>query len=1157
MNANIPFQTSFDLNGDWDFFSKEKETPNGVWPLQRNGVWHTGIHLTNSINSIVKAIVPGEIIAYRICDNYIDDFFDTNIKVSTSFVLMRHYFGEKGIPFYILYNGFASKTAIDTNEFSLPENVNGTNKYRPLFFKKWVIKNDVINELSCPVISFYNDKEHTDEAGYLFRDGRYLVCESKNGSSLYRHDKQFYLKSNIPGFNKVSDTNNTKYSEYILACKEHVSNSDYTKIINVYYDKEHAEKKFSFSLKKVFENSNNHCHIHVNSNNLNEKVQINFTSRSQYDYTFDTTFHILSSKKYTVGTNVLFNTNNELSNIIGCSVSAIEYNEAGSPITELIKKIYIGDIIKINSLVAENNSNYEYSITRISSSNHIKAGVAAVDKYINTASAQDGYIDCTDVKTLLSEKLVYDLSNKNVVNTSNTKQLVKLYDNYNKLSEGGITLLKKTQVKDSEVIEVVKTGNKTYVLLKINYVNEAYQNDSYTKLCTSGNKEYFFGYLEVDNSLEISQIVTSSYRDDTVNETVIWDSDKTGDEYFGPIGIFDADNNLDLHLETFFTDISDFSFKKRRKNDEDVQMVQISNEAKSTLFEVGDKYKLAIKETNFWKNKKENEEIKFYCKKITGYDKLSYKIFKKISLKLDKELYNYSLDGNYVIFADKYKIENTKIKKNKKYIYEKINEQDYILIESKNKTSKYYIFSDKLNLASKKEPLVLDENTYVFSCKKIKLVQIDKNKEINRNNNYLLFRNSDFYTCDGVDYLCFTLQGKQYFIEESDISHFKINSEYEHELEETNQNGGTKIEQDITTKRYNISDFPSFVLLEEPPRDSDSDYKCDILSLVKKVKLSNKDNIKLSDIYENKNLYDELSRLVIKCPSMWEKPNDWDSNYSNYITDDFNIWALNKSEDLNCLKEYIERQFIFSKNNKRDIFGANVKNTKYYYFNPIKFLKYYLKETVQEMNPYADSVITDLPGSSSGGICLVNHNPGFTPIYTSGDKYSLFSPLSGSIIDYSQSTGLFNEDYIGVPSYYRTKHYFYHEGLDLRGPEGTDVYSLIFGQVLAYGILDNYGRSIIIKRTSRESGIYLIAHLSEYGSMIDKGAMIAPGDIVGKCGGSGTGGYNVYIPHLHISFHNMKDKLSPSDSIKTIKDKLTTRRNPLNIGDIKNENKDY
>lgn len=582
MNENIPFQTSFNLNGDWDFFSREKETPNGIWPLQRNGVWHTGIHLTNSTNSIIKAIIPGEIVSYRICDNYIDDFFNPNIKVSNSYVLMRHYFGEKGIPFYILYNGFASKTVIDSNEFNFPENINGKNKYRPLFFKKWVIKNDVINELSYPVISFYNDKEYTNEAGYLFRDGRYLVCESKNGALLYRHDKQFYLKSNIPGFTKVENTTKTKYSEYILACKGHVSDSDYSKTIYVYYDKEHTEKKFKFSLKDVFEHNDNRCHIHVNSNNLNEKIQINFTKKEQYEYIFDKTFHIFSKKKYTVGAKITFKKNNDLSDILGCSVSDIEYNEAGSPITELIQKLYIGDQIKINSLITEkkigNESRYEYSITRISASNHIDRD-GFIDNYKNTASAQDGYIDCTDVKAIISERLVYSLLNKNVVNAGNTKPLVKLYDDYNYLTKG-ITLIKKSHIQNSEVIEVVKTGNKTYVLLKINYVNETYQNDVYTKLCTSGNKEYFYGYLEVNNSLEISQIVNSVYRDDTVNETVIWDSDKTGDEYFGPIGIFDSDNHLDLHLETFFTDISDFSFKKRRNNDEAVQMLQISNEAK-------------------------------------------------------------------------------------------------------------------------------------------------------------------------------------------------------------------------------------------------------------------------------------------------------------------------------------------------------------------------------------------------------------------------------------------------------------------------------------------------------------------------------------------------------------------------------------------------
>ena len=297
---------------------------------------------------------------------------------------------------------------------------------------------------------------------------------------------------------------------------------------------------------------------------------------------------------------------------------------------------------------------------------------------------------------------------------------------------------------------------------------------------------------------------------------------------------------------------------------------------------------------------------------------------------------------------------------------------------------------------------------------------------------------------------------------------------------------------------------------------------------------------------------------------MWEKPSDWDSKYSNCITDDFNIWALNEKEELKELKEYIEKQFIFSKNNKRDIFGANVKNTKYYYFNPIKFLKYYLKETVQEVNPYADSVMIDLPSSSSGGICLVNHNPGFSPIYimgkTEGDKYSVFSSLTGNMIGYTQSTGLFNEDYVGVPSYYRTKHYFYHEGLDLRGPQSRDIHSLVFGQVLAYGIYNNYGKSILIKRTSRKRGVYLIAHLSKYSDFIKKGVMITPGDIVGQCGGTGANGENSWTPHLHITYYDFDNTaLNTNDSIAQVLAQISdsTIRNPLNTGDIKNETKEY
>lgn len=72
--------------------------------------------------------------------------------------------------------------------------------------------------------------------------------------------------------------------------------------------------------------------------------------------------------------------------------------------------------------------------------------------------------------------------------------------------------------------------------------------------------------------------------------------------------------------------------------------------------------------------------------------------------------------------------------------------------------------------------------------------------------------------------------------------------------------------------------------------------------------------------------------------------------------------------------------------------------------------------------------------------------------------------------------------------------------------------------------------------------------------------MIAPGDIVGKCGGTGTGGASVYTPHLHITYYNVDNKdFVPNDSVDSIIEQIDKnfRRNPLNTEDIRNDNRAY
>ena len=142
----------------------------------------------------------------------------------------------------------------------------------------------------------------------------------------------------------------------------------------------------------------------------------------------------------------------------------------------------------------------------------------------------------------------------------------------------------------------------------------------------------------------------------------------------------------------------------------------------------------------------------------------------------------------------------------------------------------------------------------------------------------------------------------------------------------------------------------------------------------------------------------------------------------------------------------------------------------------------------------------------------------------------------------------------------KTRYQFYHEGLDLRGAKGTAIYSFIFGEVIAWGCFGNYGKTILIKQILEEKSkiqkVFLLAHLSSYGTGIKKGLKIAPGDIIAYAGNFGGN----WSCHLHISYyHNSKITANTLDDIyrqlaESNNGRLKYLRNPLNYKGEKDKN---
>lgn len=276
-----------------------------------------------------------------------------------------------------------------------------------------------------------------------------------------------------------------------------------------------------------------------------------------------------------------------------------------------------------------------------------------------------------------------------------------------------------------------------------------------------------------------------------------------------------------------------------------------------------------------------------------------------------------------------------------------------------------------------------------------------------------------------------------------------------------------------------------------------------------------------------------LRRIICKHPIEWDNSeNQLTNKAAKYIFER----GFDESKDCDIYSELKETQSI---GNRENLF---------YFMSPFYFYNKMIELGLMEYNPYEGMTYKEVYGETEQTeLPIINgenftepqdfkivDTPGFAPVYDENH------PNKGPNINgYAPVTGFFNEDYLEVKrengnTYREDRHkVFNHGGVDFRGSIGIEIKSLIYGTVLAYGKYSTYGRTIFVCNRER-TGVYLLAHLSEYDGDVLKKVEIIPGDVVGKVGTSGsadTSG-NVdgkYPAHLHVSYFKIEEVMSESD----------------------------
>ncbi|MBR5020114.1 MAG: peptidoglycan DD-metalloendopeptidase family protein [Oscillospiraceae bacterium] len=122
----------------------------------------------------------------------------------------------------------------------------------------------------------------------------------------------------------------------------------------------------------------------------------------------------------------------------------------------------------------------------------------------------------------------------------------------------------------------------------------------------------------------------------------------------------------------------------------------------------------------------------------------------------------------------------------------------------------------------------------------------------------------------------------------------------------------------------------------------------------------------------------------------------------------------------------------------------------------------------------------------------------------------------------------------------------YHQGIDIRAAEGTDVYAARPGTVYRSGWNDSMGNYISIYHGTNAAGKHIFStymHLSQ--RLVSAGQTVEGGKVIGKSGNTGSSS----APHLH--FHVFRSTTSSPSSVSPSRpNKATLDANYVDVGKI-------
>lgn len=94
-----------------------------------------------------------------------------------------------------------------------------------------------------------------------------------------------------------------------------------------------------------------------------------------------------------------------------------------------------------------------------------------------------------------------------------------------------------------------------------------------------------------------------------------------------------------------------------------------------------------------------------------------------------------------------------------------------------------------------------------------------------------------------------------------------------------------------------------------------------------------------------------------------------------------------------------------------------------------------------------------------------------------------------------------------------------HDGLDIKAPKGTPVYSSKKGTVIFADVRSGYGNLVIIRHDENYFSVY--AHLDKI--LVKKGKVVKQNELIGKVGQTGR----ATTPHLHFEIRYKTDPKDP------------------------------